>query len=47
MLRHRPTEIKAVFVVEDVQESHSLRTEATSAVTSGSFSLFQYSWSSA
>ena len=46
MLHHRQTETKAVYFVEDVQESHSLRTEATSVVTSGSFSLFQYSLTS-
>ena len=46
MLHHRRTETKAVSFVEDVQESHSLRTEAMSAVYSVFFfffSLFQYS----
>ena len=45
-LHHRQTETKAVCVVEDVQESHSLRTEATSAVTSACLRLVQYSLSS-
>ena len=44
MLHHKRTETKAVYFVEDVQESHSLRPEATSAVTSGSFSLFSILW---
>ena len=45
MLHHRRTETKAVYFVEDVLESHSLRTEAKSAVSSV-FVFFQYSLSS-